>query len=122
MNRSIELTHNEDLPTNRTIFLPSFKHKGQSSFKKPNLMSDVIIKKEDHPEMFYKISYIDEMINLEMNTGSSMPGLNIQPIKSDIIIQDSFLLAIINLDILSEVNIPSIYLTVVEKEQFTKQI
>jgi hypothetical protein len=118
MNRSIEL-QSEEMASNRVLWIPCFSIKEQKEFSEPKLMSDVIIKSKENEEEQFKIKYISEMVNLEMSSDKNNL-YHISPFKNDIIIKESFLFAIINLDILADLSIPSIYLTIVEKENWVK--
>jgi hypothetical protein len=81
-------------------------------------MSDVIIKKDS--ENFH-INQIEEYKNFKLlpdKLYSLSPKLN--PQASDIIIKDSFLVSIVNLKLISELGIPSMYTQLVNPEMWTK--
>jgi hypothetical protein len=81
-------------------------------------MSDVVIKKNSEN---YNISLIEEYKNFKLlpdKLYSISP--NLRPHASDILIQDTFLVSIVNLKLISELGIPSMYIQLVHPEMWTK--
>lgn len=77
-----------------------------------------MIKKEN---VQFKLSLLDEFKNFELKHDSNYKnGFNLKPEKEEILIKENFLMAIINFDVLSELNIPSIFIAKIEKSNWIK--
>lgn len=117
---------------NRIIWIPSFtqKHKIQISLdynidnKVGNDISLIYDLKNTHVEnSIYNrkdiITNIDQYYNSNLafdNEYSSNPKLH--PRENDIVLNDSFLLSLINIDSLENTSLSTVFLTIVEKEHW----
>jgi hypothetical protein len=83
-------------------------------------MSDVQIIKDSQN---YKISHLSENKTFSFTEDKQMKQtFKISPSvdQGDIVISDDFLICIANLDVLTDLNIPSIFVQVVEKDKWKK--
>jgi hypothetical protein len=81
-------------------------------------MNDVKLQKDDQT---YKISMLNENIKMNFRHDESfITSFITSRNNDDILIKDTFLFAIINLDILSELHIPSIFTMIVEQNNWKK--
>ena len=109
--------HVNKLNSNKNIWIPCFQSKSYSSFHHPHLMHDVLIKNQD--EICCKISHLDEIININSNPDIDYnQSFLIFPNNDEIVIKKDFLMAFINLDVLSELNIPAVFVAVIEQNQW----
>lgn len=108
--------------TSRSLWLPCFKKTDlyySNNLKNSNSLSDIHqleIIKENQVQEFHSI---EQTIEIQLKYDRSyMNSLKIIPSINDVVIENSFLLSIINLDVLSETAIPTIFTTVVDKNSF----
>lgn len=77
-------------------------------------MNDVIIKKDEEN---FRIGNLEEYIKISFNHDPMFENsFKVTPESNDFIIKDDFLLAIINLDILTDLNIPTTFLQIISKK------
>ena len=110
----------ENKSEDHVIWIPCFKNGKNSSYTHPHCMRDVVIKREDTD---YKISHLDEFENFGFGFDSQYKNsFKIQPdLTKDILINKTFFIAIINLDILSELNIPAIFVSTIKESLWLKE-
>jgi len=108
----------------RSLWLPCFKKSElfySNNLKNSNTLNDIHqieILKESQIQEFESI---EQYIDIEMKYDNNYKnGIQLKPTINDIVIENSFLFSIINLDVLSETNIPTIFTTVVDKNTFIK--
>lgn len=81
-------------------------------------MSDVIIKKE---EKDYKMTYLDELRDFKfIGDKDYSNSVKLTPTSEELVINSTFFISIANLDILSELNIPSIFTQIVTQDKWIK--
>jgi hypothetical protein len=104
------------------LWIPCFNNKEQHKFDTPNVLSDVKISAVvDEDTIKYGIKCISQVTNIEMNYDKKYDSnIKIQPSKSDIVLDDNFLVAAINYDILSDIKIPAVVLSIIGKDSWIK--
>jgi hypothetical protein len=108
--------HNET--ESSVIWVPCFSLDSDFSIASPHLMSDVHIQKE---EKDYRISHLHESKQFSFIEDRDFDkGLKMTLQDGDILIDGTFMICIANLDILTELNIPSIFLQIVTQDKWTK--
>jgi hypothetical protein len=112
----------ESTVISRSLWLPCFRKSDlyySNDIKNSNTLSDIHqleILKDNQVQEFHSI---EQSIEIELKYDRSYTNcLKIAPNINDIVIENSFLLSIINLDVLSETNIPTIFTTVINKSCF----
>ena len=106
----------------KSIWVPCFKK--TDGFKSFNLkesasLKDISQKEVKKNSMNKEIEYLEQNIAIEMKGDSEyMNGLKVLPNENDVVIKDSFMISIINMDILSETFIPTVFTTVIYKDSF----
>lgn len=110
----------------RRLWLPCFIKSDSflsKDLKNSNTLSDIHqleILKENQVQEF---DSVEQFIEVELKCDRTFSNsLKISPTINDILIENSFLLSIINLDVLSETNIPTIFTTVVDKSCFLSEL
>ena len=105
--------------TSNVIYIPSFNMETKIICSELNCFKDLKMIKNNKN---FKICNIEEDIKIKFNYDSNQElGFKInQPEKNDIIIKDNFLIAIVNIDILTNLSIPSILLFYITKENWIK--
>jgi len=110
--------------SSRSIWIPCFKKSElyhSNNIKNSitlNDMQQIEIKKESQIQ---HLDSIEQLIDVEMKYDNNYNnGIKLKPTINDIVIENSFLLSIINLDILSETTIPTIFTTIINKNTFLK--
>ena len=103
--------------TSNVIYIPSFNMETKIICSELNCFKDLKMIKNNKN---FKICNIEEDIKIKFNYDSNQElGFKInQPEKNDIIIKDNFLIAIVNIDILTNLSIPSILLFYITKENW----
>jgi hypothetical protein len=98
--------------------LPSFKREFTNCYETPELMRDVAI--ENHSGKSFSVSNLFQCtdICLNMPTELNRNNFTIDPDEDSIIIRKSFIIALINVDILTEFNIPIVSVSVVTEKDF----
>lgn len=116
-NFGIESTMNS-----RSLWLPCFRKSDfyfSNDLKNSNTLKDIHqleILKENQVQEFKSI---EQCLEIELKNDSCYSNsLKMSPTIDDFVIQNSFLLSIINLDVLSETNIPTVFTTVIDKSCF----
>ncbi len=114
----------ESTMSSRSIWIPCFKKSElyhSNNIKNSitlNDMQQIEIKKESQIQ---HLDSIEQLIDVEMKYDNNYNnGIKLKPTINDIVIENSFLLSIINLDILSETTIPTIFTTIINKNTFLK--
>ena len=105
--------------TSNVIYIPSFNMETKTICSELNCFKDLKMIKDNKE---FKVCNIEEDIKIKFNYDSNQElGFKInQPEKNDIIIKDNFLIAIVNIDILTNLSIPSILLFYITKENWIK--
>lgn len=95
-------------------------------------MTDVVIKRENRVNTDddgndnvdseeYKISSLEEVLDCRFKYDNEyQKTFKIHPDDRDIVIDDTFLIAIINLDVCSDLNIPTVFLSLVTRDSWIK--
>jgi hypothetical protein len=104
------------------MWIPSFNLNEQHTFDTPNVLSEVkisnIVDEEAHE---YFIKDIKQVTNISMNYDTNIASnFKISPGSTDIVLDDSFLIACINYDILSDINIPAVMISIITKDSWIK--
>jgi hypothetical protein len=97
--------------------LPSFKREFTNCYETPELMRDVQIEQNNKK---YAVSNLFQSTDINLNIPMELNKNNfsIDPDEDSIIIRQSFILALINLDILAEFNIPIVSVSVITEKDF----
>jgi len=70
-------------------------------------MSEIIVKKDDSE---YFISHIDEVMKFSFNNDHDwMNSPEMHPGERDLVIKRKFIIAMVNYELLNEINIPSVF-------------
>ena len=95
--------------------LPSFNINRVNLYNNPKLMKDLEIEMDDTSYAICKLFQ-----NSEMHFGfeSSENDFKYNPSEEDIVIEKDFILAIINLEILTDLNLPFISVSVINRKDF----
>ena len=81
-------------------------------------MSDVVIKREDKD---YKLTHLNEIKDFKfIGDKDYVNSVKLVPTHEELVINSEFFISIANLDILSELNIPSIFAQVVTQDKWIK--
>jgi hypothetical protein len=106
----------------KVMWIPCFDLHEQHIFDTPNILSDIKINNTIEEETFeYYIKDIKQVSNISMNYDSNIStNFKIAPASTDIVLDDAFLIACINYDILSDINIPAIMISIITKESWIK--
>ena len=111
--------------SSRSLWLPSFKKSDtfhSNNLKNSNSLNDIFQLEIRKDSQIYEFDSIEQYIEIELKYDKNYSsGLKIQPTINDIIVENSFMLSVINLDVLSETNIPTIFTTVIDKNSFLKK-
>jgi hypothetical protein len=106
----------------KSIWIPCFKKlDGFKSFnlKNSNSLKDISQISINKNSIEKDIEFLEQNIEIEMKGDNDYKnGLKLLPNENDIVIKNSFLIAVINMDILSEFSIPTIFTTIVKKDSF----
>jgi len=110
----------------RSLWLPCFRKSDlhySNDLKNSNTLSDIHQMEILKENQVQKFESVEQFIEVELKYDKSFSNsLKISPSINDILIENSFLLSIINLDVLSETNIPTIFTTVIDKNCFLSNI
>ena len=86
----------------------------------PTIFSDISVKKDDETYYIHKIKQSCEMTffyDIDFNNNFNT-YFKIEPLQSDIVVKNDFLIAIINYDLLTEYNIPAVFLSIINKDKW----
>ncbi len=99
----------------KVIWIPSFSVNSNVSIESPRLMMNGIKSEGDE----YKMSNLDEFKNLNFTYDIDYyRSIKLTNDSSDIIIKNKFLISIVNIEVLADMNIPSLYLQIVNQENW----
>jgi hypothetical protein len=100
--------------------IPAFNKEHTRCYVSPQFTKELDIK---YKGASYYVSNLFQSttINLNIPTELNKNSFNVNPDKDSIIITKSFIIAIINLDILSEFNIPIVSVSLVSERDFINQ-
>jgi hypothetical protein len=98
--------------------IPSFKISCNDIFSNPGVMQDVKIQQDGIDLAMSKLFYHSEFNFLPDN--SSSDSLFDLPSTEEVQIKSDFLMAVINLEVLTEVNIPIIKVSLIREKDFFK--
>lgn len=112
----------ESTMCSKSIWLPCFKKSdGIKSFdlKGSKSLEDISQIEITKNNIDKDIEYLEQNIQIEMKGDCEyQKGLKLLPNENDIIISNSFLISVINMDVLSEFSIPTVFTTLVKKDCF----
>ena len=104
------------IESKKNIYLPAFKIQRNTYFTHPKSFGDIILQNEGKNFQIEKFNQINEMC---LNHDQIGGIVNISPDeRNDVVIKSDFLVAIINLEILSDFQIPVISAFIVRKNDF----
>jgi hypothetical protein len=106
----------------KVLWIPCFNNKEQHTFERPSILSEVKISNViDEKTYNYGINNINQVFNIAMNYDPNIESnFKINPSKADIVLHDSFLIAAINYDILNDIKIPAVMISIINKDCWTK--
>ncbi len=104
----------------KVLWIPCFEINNRFDKSEPNLLSDIKIKKDD---IDYGVNYIKQTCEMKFFYDTDFNNnfntyFKVEPLQSDIVFTDDFLLAVVNYDLVSEYNIPAVFLSVVTKDKW----
>ncbi len=106
----------------KVLWIPCFEIKNQIEKQDPNLLSQFRLSKHDTTYAVKNIKQTCEMtffydtdFNNNFNT-----YFKVEPLQSDIVFTDDFLLAVVNYDLIAEYNIPAVFLSVIDRDKWIK--
>jgi hypothetical protein len=104
----------------KVLWIPCFEIKSDVEKHNPNLLHEVKLSKDDttyavkHIKQSCEMTfYYDTDFNNNFNT-----YFKVEPLQADIVFTDDFLLAVVNYDLITEYNIPAVFLTVITKDKW----
>jgi hypothetical protein len=113
--------NNQSLKSMKRIFLPSFKIEKSKFHKKPSFLNAIQLSNDEGE---FQITYINQVekfnFSIDNNKKSYLFFDNFN--ENDIIIKNTFLMVIINTDLLCDLQIPTISSFVVQKEFWEKDL
>jgi hypothetical protein len=97
--------------------LPAFNKDHARCYDSPQLMKDLYIEQDEN---IYVVSNLFQSTSVQLNmpTEINKNNFNIEPDDDNIIINKAFIVAIINLEILTEFNIPIVSVSVITEKDF----
>ena len=105
----------------KRIFLPSFKIEKSKFHKKPSFLNAIQLSNDEGE---FQITYLNQVekfnFSIDNNKKSNLFFDNFN--ENDIIIKNTFLMVIINTDLLCDLQIPTISSFVVQKEFWEKDL
>ena len=118
--QNLNLEENISNNSNQVIYIPCFNLENKISCNELNCFKDIIIKKDDKE---FKLNYIEEniKINFKVDPNNDINFKIPNQESNDIIIKNNFLIGIVNIDVLSNLSIPSILLFYVTKDQWIEK-
>lgn len=115
----------------KVIYLPSFKFENEIIVENPKFLSDIKLEKKSEFENYDEIEDEDKqttnhLVHKFFQSFSIKIGHDInynknfvfKPDENEIIIQKDFIFALINLEVLSDLNIPSISFNIISKSNW----
>ena len=113
--------NNQSLKSMKRIFLPSFKIEKSKFHKKPSFLNAIQLSNDEGE---FQITYLNQVekfnFSIDNNKKSYLFFDNFN--ENDIIIKNTFLMVIINTDLLCDLQIPTISSFVVQKEFWEKDL
>ncbi len=104
----------------KVLWIPCFEMKSSIDKQNPNLFSGVKLSKDDTTFAVDNIKQTCEMkffydtdFNNNFNT-----YFKVEPLQSDIVFTEDLLLAVVNYDLITEYNIPAVFLTLITKDKW----
>ena len=118
--QNLNLEENISNNSNQVIYIPCFNLESKILCNELNCFKDIIIKKDDKE---FKLNYIEEniKINFKVDPNNDINFKIPNQESNDIIIKNNFLIGIVNIDVLSNLSIPSILLFYVTKDQWIEK-
>jgi len=108
----------------RSIWVPSFRKSElfvSNDLKNTKSLSDLNKIEILKDSQVQDIESIEQYMEIELKYDKCYTnGLKLRPTINDIVINKSFLFSAINLDVLSEMNIPTIFTSIIEESSFIK--
>jgi len=119
----------------KNICLPSFTYEMKLNLENPKFLSDTKLIKRDDNNYYDDCDDEDKIQNTELTVNKFFQSFNIQigydPFynknfkfeisEKDIFIEKDFIFALINFEVLTDLNIPSISLNVITKNNWVKE-
>ena len=109
--------NNQPLKSMKRILIPSFKIEGKNIYKKPSFLNAIQLSNDDEK---YQITYLNQIEIFDFSIDKNIKDksqllFNDINIENDIIIQNNFLLVLINTELLCDLQIPTISAFIVQK-------
>jgi hypothetical protein len=103
--------------TKKSILIPSFKLSINENLNNPGVMRDVQIQQDGISLVMSKLFYRSELNFLpDRNSANSLFTMPLD----EVVISSDFILAVINLEVLTEVNIPVVNVALIRENYFLK--
>jgi hypothetical protein len=115
--------NNQPLKSMKRILIPSFKIEGKNIYKKPSFLNAIQLSNDDEK---YQITYLNQIEIFDFSIDKNIKDksqllFNDINIENDIIIQNNFLLVLINTELLCDLQIPTISAFIVDKKKWEKE-
>ncbi len=114
--------NNQPLKSMKRILIPSFKIENKNTYNKPSFLNAIQLSNDEET---YEITHLNQIekfeFSIEKNKDKSKLSFNDINIENDIIINNNFLIVLINSDLLCDLQIPTISAFIVDKKKWEKE-